>query len=157
MSARNKAPNFGAAIERLRSIAMQSGDALLTEGPVHPDHKLLDLCAEAAQLREEAAETHRVSHREWKVAWGDAAQAVQNQKHSDNCRYADRRLVTKLRAIAKISATTPAGIYAKAVAVRASKTGAATLAMSLADDLIACPGLRASLWPAEASALAEGD
>jgi hypothetical protein len=42
-----------------------------------------------------------------------------------------------------------AGIYAKAAVVRASKTGAADLAMSLAQDLLGCPGLRASLWPAE--------
>lgn len=55
-----------------------------------------------------------------------------------------------LRRAAKIAATTAAGIYAKALAVRSSHTGAATLAMSLANDLIACPGLRASLWPAEA-------
>jgi hypothetical protein len=50
--------------------------------------------------------------------------------------------------IRKMKATTAAGIYAKAAVVRASKTGAADLAMSLAEDLLACPGLRATLWPA---------
>jgi hypothetical protein len=50
--------------------------------------------------------------------------------------------------IRKMKATTAAGIYAKAAVVRASKTGAADLAMSLAEDLLACPGLRAALWPA---------
>ena len=40
------------------------------------------------------------------------------------------------------------GIYAKAAIVRASKTGAQDLAMSLAQDLLDCPGLRTSLWPA---------
>jgi hypothetical protein len=50
--------------------------------------------------------------------------------------------------IRKMKATTAAGIYAKAAVVRASKTGTADLAMSLAEDLLDCPGLRASLWPA---------
>ncbi len=49
---------------------------------------------------------------------------------------------------------TPAGIYAKALLVRSSTTGATELAMSLAIDLLDCPGLRESLWPA-ASAVAE--
>ncbi len=43
--------------------------------------------------------------------------------------------------IRKLKATTAAGIYAKAAVVRASKTGAADLAMSLAQDLLDCPGL----------------
>lgn len=59
--------------------------------------------------------------------------------------------------IRKMKTTTAAGIYAKAAVVRASKTGAADLAMSLAQDLLDCPGLRASLWPAgEAPAITEG-
>jgi hypothetical protein len=41
------AGDLGAAIDRLRAIADQSGHALLTERPVHPDHRLLDLCATA--------------------------------------------------------------------------------------------------------------
>ena len=56
-----------------------------------------------------------------------------------------RRVLFKAK---KIKATTAAGIYAKALIVRSSKSGAPLLAMSLADDLIECPGLRASLWPA---------
>jgi hypothetical protein len=51
--------------------------------------------------------------------------------------------------IRKMKATAAAGIFAKAAVVRASKTGAADLAMSLAEDLLAAPGLRAALWPAE--------
>jgi hypothetical protein len=56
--------------------------------------------------------------------------------------------------IAKKKATTAAGIYAKATICRASATGAAglamSLAMSLAIDLLDCEELRKSLWPAEA-------
>ena len=43
--------DLGPTVDRLREIATQSTDALLTEGPVHPDHKLLDLCAEALHHR----------------------------------------------------------------------------------------------------------
>jgi hypothetical protein len=56
-----------------------------------------------------------------------------------------RRALSKAK---KLKATTAAGIYAKALIVRSSKSGARLLAMSLADDLIACPGLRESLWSA---------
>jgi hypothetical protein len=45
---------------------------------------------------------------------------------------------------------TKAGIYAKALVVKSSSTGAAKLAKTLAQDLIACRELRESLWPAEA-------
>jgi hypothetical protein len=41
---------------------------------------------------------------------------------------------------------------AKALLVRASVTGAAVLAMSLAEELIDCRELRESLWPADATA-----
>jgi hypothetical protein len=49
----------------------------------------------------------------------------------------------------KIKATTPAGIYAKALLVRSSRTGATELAMSLAEDMIECKALRDTLWPAQ--------
>jgi hypothetical protein len=61
----------------------------------------------------------------------------------------DNRAKQLTRQAAKLRAMTPAGIFAKALAVRSSHTGAAVLAMSLADELIACPGLRQSLWPVE--------
>ena len=55
----------------------------------------------------------------------------------------------------KLKATTAAGIYAKALIVRSSRSGAMLLAMSLAEDLIACPGLRESLWPAAGRRLSQ--
>ena len=61
----------------------------------------------------------------------------------------DERAKHLTRAAAKIEARTAAGIFAKAMVVRASRSGAAGLGVSLAEDLINCPGLRASLWPAE--------
>jgi hypothetical protein len=44
-------PEPGATIDRLRTIAAEARNALLTEGPVQPDHQLLDLCAEALHHR----------------------------------------------------------------------------------------------------------
>ena len=45
-------------------------------------------------------------------------------------------------------AATAAGSCSKALAVRALATGAKVLARTPADDLVACLGLRESLWPA---------
>jgi hypothetical protein len=45
------AEKFAASIARMREIAKEAGYALLTEGPVHPDHELLDLCADIASAR----------------------------------------------------------------------------------------------------------
>jgi len=44
---------------------------------------------------------------------------------------------------------TSPGLYANALVVRASITDAPHLAKSPAEDLIACPELRATLWAAE--------
>jgi hypothetical protein len=41
---------------RLKAIAAQAADAMLTEGPVHPDHALLDVCAESLHHRRLSAE-----------------------------------------------------------------------------------------------------
>jgi hypothetical protein len=144
-------PDFTAAMMRLREIATTSADNLIGEGPVNADRILLDLCAEAL---------HRVIHAERAMAaretiWGQtrtkAEDAALRAKNDDL--YAEYNAGVKsakpmLYHIKKIKATTAAGIYAKAAIVRASKTGAADLAMSLAQDLLDCPGLRAALWPA---------
>jgi hypothetical protein len=53
-----------------------------------------------------------------------------------------------LRQASKLKAQTPAGIMAKALLMRASTTGAAALARSLAIDLVESPALRAAVWPA---------
>ena len=44
------------AISLFRSIAAGSGDALLTEGTVHADHKLLGVCADSPQAEGGKAE-----------------------------------------------------------------------------------------------------
>jgi hypothetical protein len=45
-------------------------------------------------------------------------------------------------------ATTPAGIFAKAVAVDRNGSTASIVAISLARDLLASPALRQAVWPA---------
>lgn len=141
---------FGQTIDRLRSIAAEAGDAIVTEGPVHPDRVLLELCGEAL-FRLKAAEfvyerriigTKRPDH-----PYTDEDRQSDTE---DMVRYQtlNAQASAMLRAARKHAAATPAGIYAKALCVRASATGAKDLAMSLAEDLIACEGLRATLWPA---------
>ena len=150
-TAQRAKPDFTAAIAQLKHIAMTSADNALTEGPVNPDRQLLDLCADALHSLVHAERAFRAgveaihsardskayeNRREvWETLSAEARSGVQNAKSA-------------MSRIRKLKATTAAGIYAKAAVVRASKTGAADLAMSLAQDLLDCPGLRAALWPA---------
>ncbi len=135
---------LGATVARLRAMAAESGDRLyLSDGPVNPDWRLLDLCADAAHQRkllaaaEEACRLAPVYGRDpAHVAAWDVRKA------------AEAKLLQLLRAIGKMRATTPAGLYAKALAVQSSATGASILARSLAQDFLDCRELRASLWPA---------
>ena len=141
---------LGDAVDRLRQMADQAGDALFTEGPVNPDHRLLDMCAEIGhrrKLADAAAEHVRsvpMAAFMCKTQEESAQRALAHTERDE----ASRRYSHLLREASKFPATTAAGIYAKAIAVRAFRTGAQYLAMSLAEDLLACPGLRASLWPA---------
>jgi hypothetical protein len=52
-------------------------------------------------------------------------------------------LILKLR---KFSATTPAGLFAKATAVSRTGSASAIIAISLAHDLLASPELRKAVW-----------
>lgn len=151
-------PDLGPAIARLREIAANSADRLLlADGPPHPDAALLDLCAEIAYRRKIAEQARQNWHEGFIPKYKRGAVEEAQQKALDQARDdADHAFSHLLRKAAKMPATTAAGIYAKALAVRSSKTGAATLAMSLANDLIACPGLRMSLWPADSVTTSAG-
>jgi hypothetical protein len=142
--------DLGPAIDQFRAIATQSGDALFTEGSVNPDQRLLDLCAEIGYHRKIAKAAEERQRAGWVPLFqretpDDIASHAALKKESVD---ADRAVSYLLREVSKIKATTAAGIYAKAVAVRSSKTGSALLGVSLAQDLLDCPGLRAILWPA---------
>jgi hypothetical protein len=154
--------NPGAALEvtvdRLKAIAAQAADAMLTEGPVHPDHELLDVCAEALRHRRLSAELRKARDALPAPYGNPPATPEQNRLRQEIGAKGDAardRVVQLSRRAAKLRATTPAGIYAKALVVRSAQTAAAVLAMSLAEDLVTCEVLRQSLWPAttgEASA-----
>jgi hypothetical protein len=144
-----------AAIGLFRSIAAKSADALVMEGQPHPDHRLLALCADALdelsvvrrEVEVQAVEARERAGKAWPPAEGEeawrAAQRTRFEAHMAHY-YQARAL---LRAIAKVPATTPAGIYAKAQVCRASRTGAPGLATSMVEDLLACRALRAVIWP----------
>ncbi len=138
---------LGATVARLRAMAAESGDRLyLSDGPVNPDWRLLDLCADAAHQRKivaAALEAYRFAPADSRAPANRAAREVMKD--------ADAKLLQLLRAIGRMRATTPAGLYAKALAVQSSATGARILARSLAQDFLDCRELRSSLWPAEAA------
>lgn len=143
-------------IARLRQIAAESGDhLLLSDGPPHPDHVLLGLAAETLHcMKRLEAIWDEYRKRPW-----------DHQPCGYQVTEEDRRLLRKHEAavsaemapiegrlrslfsqVRKARATTGAGIYAKALICRHSETGAAKLAMSLAEDLVASPHLRMTLW-----------
>ena len=150
----NVVPLFGdvrmtAVAARMKQIAATSADSLLlANGPPVVDWELLDLCGDALHFANAEQRSCAIAH-----AMPRAGRSMTDAEYNafrDKCRegYAHRNKVVQiLRRAKKIKATTAAGIYAKALLVRCSKTGAAGMAMSLAEDLVECKGLRETLWP----------
>jgi hypothetical protein len=154
MAKRPNPEQFQPAIDRLKAIVAESGDRLLlADGPPNPDAELLDLCAEALHHLKAAEKAYNerpihqvtVNTPQWppEVRQRDEELMAEFYQHAGQAR-------SRMVRAKKLRATTAAGIYAKALCVRASRTGAAEFAMSLAEDLVNNPELRASLWPAEA-------
>ena len=146
-------PDLQPAIDRLKAIVAYSGDRLLlADGPPNPDAALLDLCSEALHHLKEAEKAAQnrpvvsyyktgkdLTAEEWQL---DNELCAKSREHNSKA----KRPMFRAR---KMRATTAAGIYAKALCVRCSRTGAAEFAMSLAEDLVSNPALRAALWPPE--------
>jgi hypothetical protein len=137
-------------IDRLKAIANEAGDTLLlANGPPHPDYELLDMCGDALHFL-----NHMNATRKARVdpvisgPWSDADRA-RDRALFEEAEALKRQAIGIMRRARKIQASTASGIYAKALLVRSSQAGAAELATSLAADLIAMPGLRASLWASE--------
>jgi hypothetical protein len=147
---------FAGTIAQLKALAARSHDAAFTEGEVSPDRHLLDLCADALHLLKHANNLEK----EWRERW-DAERPLKAETRAkcDALNAERHRLETQAKQIMyrakKMSAKTPGGIYAKAMLVRVSVTGATHLAMSLAEDMVNCKELRAVLWAPEA--MAAGD
>jgi hypothetical protein len=137
------APDRCASIEALRLLAKAAteGSADPQEAP-HPDHDLMVLSDAFVALRkqEEAALEHFQC-------------SVLGTHHASYADYKARRLATKKASanLAKLRPTTPAGLFAKAVAASRSSEYATRLGTSLAADLLEVPTLRSLLWPASTS------
>lgn len=139
---------LSATIDRLKQIAAESGDRLyLSDGPVNPDYELLDICAEGLRLAREARHFNGIWRAE--INKPQLEQALDTSELFRLWQKAEaemRGFCTKAR---KLSAKTPAGLFAKAMLCRAHKTGAGVLAMSLADDFLACDEIRLAIWKPE--------
>ena len=151
----NVVPLFGGSqvegmIVRLKQIAALSGDnCYLSDGPVNADWELLDLCADALHFAKAA---DRASEHWRGTLPGGARGGLAEKEAYDAKRLAQSELTKRVRRAGKMKATTPAGIYAKAMLVRYGTETAAILAMSLAEDLVECEALRLTLWPAGGAA-----
>jgi hypothetical protein len=143
---------LAAVMVQLKNIANVSYESLLVaNGPPQPDYVLLDLCADALNAAKYAALARAERDRLRSIVWAGSATGEVRTAADAACEERQRldNIVTQAcRRAAKLEATTPAGIYAKALIVRCSSTGASALAMSLATDLVECKGLRDVLWPA---------
>jgi hypothetical protein len=135
--------SISATIDRLKQIVAEAGDHLLLgDGPPQPDHELLDICADLLHMQKHAAAARKI----WFDDRSGNPKAPAARAEADILDGQIASLVSKAR---KLKATTAAGVYAKALVMRASRSGMPQLALSLANDLVDVPSLRASIWPNE--------
>lgn len=139
-------PELRSTIAALRKLASRAGTTSLPEAPTSADAKLLELCT---TILEGHAEIDAIWREAQKIKpcnmFTNPVYAAEMEKR----RNVRNRLLSPMIRLSKLSAKTGAGVYAKAAVLRCSRGSAERLALSLANDLTACPGLRASLWPAE--------
>lgn len=123
------------------------------DAPPHPDAELLDLAEQV--LSKAKATRHLRGHMDdlgRRFPLHRPATEAERAPFDRAIEYWDdaRRSTAKLiRRAGWLKATTPAGLAAKALICRASKTGSPKLAVSLAEDLLDNPHLRRAVWPAE--------
>lgn len=130
---------------QLRAIATQAAmTGQVAEAAPHPDAELLTLCATVLDLSAKADAIDREARRLYYPADYPKFKAEIAKREGAK---GERR--SPMMRICKFSAKTAAGVYAKALVLRDCGGTAPALALSIADDLANCPGLRSSLWPAE--------
>jgi hypothetical protein len=137
--------DFASSLRNLRQLASTAARTGTTSSaPDHPDAELLKLCADVLDLH---AEEERFSREASGIAHGTIANPAYRAvlDNRDACAAAWKPLLAR---IGKIPSKTPAGVYAKAMVLRRGYGTAPKLSLSLAEDLVACPGLRSSIWPA---------
>lgn len=140
-------PDLQPAIERLRELARSAaGSGKVPEAPQHPDAELLELCATVLNPRAEAASIDREARRSMgrNATRDNPAFVAEMEKRNE----AMRKLRSPMARVCRFSAKTPSGLYSKALVLRASYGGAVQLTLSLVDDLLRNPALRAALWAA---------
>lgn len=133
-----------ATVALLRDLANRSAAAMVTEGPVHPDQKLLDLADAAMQVLSITNAYRAEILALWMNPYDRSVGPMVAAKGHEIAE-AKRAARPILRRLGTIPATTPAGVVAKALCVRLSGGSAARLGQSLAEDLLACPAIRRAL------------
>ena len=128
-------PAFSAAdwVERMKSGSNPTGHSETSELP-HADAELLDLVSQALSLEKERDEIYQ--------GWDRTDLGPRLAAH-------EGKLRNILRQARKLPSLTPAGLYAKALLVKRSKSGASILALSLAEDMVNLPEVRRLIWTAE--------
>ena len=145
-------PDDEVIIARCRELADNSIGLTGNGVDGSPDWALLDICATALSFLAVAnqALANRATFYESDdytdpLTQGEREEVERLWRKAQLARGSMKPLLSRAR---KIRAKTGAGIFAKALLVRDARTAAPYLAKSLAEDLIAQPALRASLWPA---------
>jgi hypothetical protein len=107
---------LASAIAVLREIAALSQDHLVTEGPVHPDHRLLALCAEALHISRQAQGFREIRGCELNLGRPlTPEERIHRDVAFDNERALTVCAATLIKRASKIPATSTAGIFAKAL------------------------------------------
>jgi hypothetical protein len=130
----------------LAATAALTGRETVAPAEPHPDAELLNACATYLDLCADANAIDREARKQPGQHVGnpqfDAARVRSREKEAEAKRILNR--------LGKMRAATAAGVYAKAtiVVTRRGYMSAPNFMLSLADDLVNCPGLRAAVWPA---------
>lgn len=138
-------PELRATIAALRNLASGKITTPLPEAPASADAALLELCTMILEVDAKAEAIDREARRNFPRRMEDARFAAEMEKRDK----ARKEAISPMLRVSKIAAKTMPGVYAKALILRNRYGASPTLAKSLTEDLLACPGLRASLWPAE--------
>jgi hypothetical protein len=124
----------------LRKIARRMIEAAADpSASVSPDYELV-VTADAIVMVQRQCE--EALNAERNTPWPHGRSAYAEYKKNR------RALRPGLLRITKLRPKTPVGLFAKALAIKRVGISAAGTAVSIADDLLECPGLSEAIWPA---------
>ena len=136
-------PDGVLGLRLLATAAVLGGKETEIPAQPHPDAELLELCAQVLDLHAQHDAIWREA-RELPRPWMDDQTYRQEMAKRKDCA---KIWKPALGRIGRIPSKTGAGIYAKAMVIRDGSGTAPALVLSLVEDLVACPGLRAAIWP----------